>query len=375
MDKYFLEKVFNEAFEDNPIEIPLNLYLSDGFSSVTLTHIVLLTEDYENVFIECEIDLEISNWKYPWSVLEHLRTFLALFNVESIKLGEESKIAIHTFSEGHIEFADYLARLNGQEGGELLKSDNGKIDIWYSLKLPDLDCDWDELTGEKIGQLSKQHMFEALMASVSSLKSAHDLCLQEFHQQFYSKIIPADRFLAVHEKLDEFCKFISKKRRETAITKFLEDNPEILQLGLCATDLNPQVLLEWQFPTEEDNLKPDFMPVCHDGFADIVDFKLPSLNSKPIVGKSNRQQPSFEIDTALSQISKYKKWCSQIPNQNWLWETKKIRVKNPRIFLVIGYSDDFSPEERQELRDIRDGIIWTYDEIINMVKNLMAIFN
>jgi len=175
--------------------------------------------------------------------------------------------------------------------------------------------------------------------------------------------------IKLHKKLNEFIEFInSSDNNEPAITKFIEENPEILQLSLGVRDLNPQICLEWQYSTTKPNLKPDFMPLGLDGYVDILEFKLPNLKSKPIVGSSTRSQPSHEVDTAIAQINEYDKWCSQEVNQQWLFETKNIRVKHPRKYLVIGHSKDFESEQRQELRETRNVVIITYDELIDMAR-------
>lgn len=175
--------------------------------------------------------------------------------------------------------------------------------------------------------------------------------------------------IKLNKKLNEFIEFVGDSSRgETQITKFIEENPEILQLGLGVTNLNPQILLEWQYHSEKPSLKPDFMPVGIDGYADILDFKLPTLKSQPIVGSSTRSHPSFEVDSALAQIDEYEEWCSQEVNQQWLLKTKHIRVNHPRKYLIIGHSKDFSPEERQKLRKRRGAVIITYDELIAMAR-------
>lgn len=176
--------------------------------------------------------------------------------------------------------------------------------------------------------------------------------------------------IKLHQKLNKFIELVGDlSKGETQITQFIEDNPEILQLGLGVTDLNSQILLEWQYPSEKPNLKPDFMPVGFDGYADILDFKLPNLKSQPIVGSITRSHPSFEIDNALAQIDEYEEWCSQEINQQWLLKTKNIKVKYPRKYLVIGHSKDFSADNRQKLRKRREAIIMTYDELITIARS------
>ena len=175
--------------------------------------------------------------------------------------------------------------------------------------------------------------------------------------------------IKLHSKLNEFIEFINLPDiNEPQITTFLSQNPEILQLAFGVHQLNSEIDLEWQFETELSNLKPDFLPIRMDGYADIMEFKLPYLKNSPMVGKLERRHPSFEIDTAISQLDAYTYWCSQKANTDWLEKNKGIKVLYPRKFLIIGHSKDFNPEERAKLRNIRDTTVFTYDEFIEMAR-------
>jgi len=155
---------------------------------------------------------------------------------------------------------------------------------------------------------------------------------------------------------------------EPSITKYLSDNPEILQLAFGVHKLNPQVLLEWQYDSGKKDLQPDFMPIRMDGYADIMEFKLPSIKSSPTVGSAERTHPSFEVDSAIAQIETYNEWCSQVINTGWLEEKKGIKVLNPRKYLIIGHSKDFDKADRARLVQTRNTTIFTYDEFIEMCR-------
>jgi len=173
----------------------------------------------------------------------------------------------------------------------------------------------------------------------------------------------------LHGILNEFIEFINLPDvSEPQITKFLSDNPEILQLAFGVNELNPEVLLEWQYDTDKDDLKPDFLPIRMDGYADLMEFKLPYLKGNPMVGTPERRHPSFEIDTAIAQLDTYEEWCSQKINIDWLEQNKNIKILHPRRFLIIGHSKDFSKEDRAKLRNIRDTTVFTYDEFIEMTR-------
>lgn len=47
-------------------------------------------------------------------------------------------------------------------------------------------------------------------------------------------------------------------------------------------------LLKWQYQTQDKDLKPDFMPERMDGYCDIMEFKMPNLDGKCIVGTNER---------------------------------------------------------------------------------------
>ncbi len=178
----------------------------------------------------------------------------------------------------------------------------------------------------------------------------------------------------LHRKLNDFIELINDERyNEPDITSFLERNGNLLKLGLAAFELNPQKLLEWQYSTELPNLKPDFMPTRIGGYADIVDFKLPRMKSKPIVGSTTRRQPSYEIDEAVSQLELYDRFCSQDLNREWLDKTYGIKVLNPTRIIVIGTSRYFPIADRQRLRATRQTTVITYDELIEMIRDQLYI--
>jgi hypothetical protein len=173
----------------------------------------------------------------------------------------------------------------------------------------------------------------------------------------------------LHGVLNDFIHLVSSiDADEPQITKYLSDHPEILQIAFGVNDLNPQTLLEWQYKTDIPALRPDFMPIRMDGFADILEFKLPRLKSAPIVGTPTREHYSNEIDTALAQIDEYSEWCAQEINRRWIEQTKGIKISNPHLLLIIGHTDDFCAEDRQRMRTRRNATIYTYNEFIDMAR-------
>lgn len=192
--------------------------------------------------------------------------------------------------------------------------------------------------------------------------------LHHFAKYIISKQFP-QYDIKLHKILNEFIELINiPSTDEPDITKFIEKNPELLQLAFGFNKLNPQIDLIWQDRDNRNDLKPDFLPQDMSGYCDILDFKLPNIKSKPIVGIENRKHPSFEIDTCVSQLDAYEEFCSQHLNQVWLEKTHNIKIDNPQRFIVMGHSKDFTPKQRQQIRKLRKTSFFTYDEFIEMAR-------
>ena len=226
------------------------------------------------------------------------------------------------------------------------------------------------LWSDEVGTLRIRHFdFVEMFPIQQEGWSYHDKeSLKHFAEFIINHQVPRYR-LELHHVLNEFIQLVATPgTNETAITSFLSKHPEILQLSLGADDLNPQVNLVWQYATEKPNVQPDFMPVKMDGFADILDFKLPRLKGHPMVGTPTRRHPSAEVDTAIAQVDEYAEWCGQEANRRWLEKKKGVKVHEPYVYLVIGHSDDFTSKDRQKLRRRRNATIFTYDEFIAMAR-------
>ncbi len=205
-----------------------------------------------------------------------------------------------------------------------------------------------------------------LKISLNQLKS---LVKYDAHYQYP---LPAkDDFK--YNKLPQINRFIeligNKKTTEPQLTKFLEQNENkfILTMGFLSKEIHPQLLLEWQ-SQEKDNIQPDFLIVRPNGFADIVEFKLPDTKSKTIVGKSNRETFSAEINKYISQTRVYREFFEDPNNRNWVKDKFHLSVRHPKRYLVVGRRWDFSSEIWKEIiDDYKDIEIITFDELVDGV--------
>jgi hypothetical protein len=126
-----------------------------------------------------------------------------------------------------------------------------------------------------------------------------------------------------HSKLYRINRFIEiigdKNNSEPQITKFLskKENRFILTMAFAIKEIHPEKKCEWQ-SEKKIPIKPDFFIEHTDGFADIVEFKLPDLKSKTIVGKDNRHSISAEINSYISQTRTYKEYFKDPNNRQWV---------------------------------------------------------
>ncbi|MBU7570683.1 MAG: DUF4263 domain-containing protein [Flavobacterium sp.] len=174
-------------------------------------------------------------------------------------------------------------------------------------------------------------------------------------------------------KLPQINRFVeivgNTKTTEPELTKFLEqpENQFILTMGFLSKEIYSQLLCSWQ-SEERDGIQPDFFIVRPNGYADILEFKLPYLKGQIIVGKSNRETFSAELNSYISQTRVYKEYFEDPNNRNWVEQKYNIKVRYPRRILVVGRRWDFSSDEWKEIiDDYKDIEIMTFDDLIDGV--------
>lgn len=172
------------------------------------------------------------------------------------------------------------------------------------------------------------------------------------------------------ERINRFIEFIGyKNHSEPEITSFLskEENTFIISMFFSAKSVHPQLICKWQSEEKED-LIPDFFVLKPNGFADIVEFKLPFIKNSIVVGKANRETFSSQISCYISQTRNYKYYFEDPNNRKWFKEQYSIDVLKPRRFLVVGRRSDYSPDTWKEMiADYIDIEIITYDDLVDGV--------
>lgn len=155
--------------------------------------------------------------------------------------------------------------------------------------------------------------------------------------------------------------------KETDITKFLsqDENKFILTMQFGAKNIFPELLCEWQSENKE-NIKPDFFILQANGYANILEFKLPKLKSKSIVGKSNRELFSAEINSFIAQTRVYETYFEDPNNRKWFENKYHFKVNKPKRIIVSGRRSDFISDEFREIQaDFRSIELLTFDDLID----------
>ena len=192
------------------------------------------------------------------------------------------------------------------------------------------------------------------------------------HDAHYIYPLP-DKIDFKFSKLPQINRFIelagNKASSEPDITSFLEkdENKFILSMAFLAKEIHPQLTCKWQSETR-NAIKPDFFIVQPNGYANIVEFKLPYLKSNSVTGKENRETFSAEINSYISQSRVYKTYFDDPNNRKWIEDNYGFKVFNPRRILVIGRRWDFNNNEwREIIADYKDIEIMTYEDLVDGV--------
>lgn len=187
---------------------------------------------------------------------------------------------------------------------------------------------------------------------------------------FYRYPLPED-FKDI--KLNIINKFIElygdDNNSEPQITSFLEkdENRFILNMAFFAKKIYGQLKCEWQ-SEDKEAIKPDFFIEKPNGYADIVEFKLPKIKGDTIVGRTNRERFSSEITSFIAQTRVYKIYFEDPNNRSWVQKKYGFKVYNPKRYIVAGRRWDFSSDVWLEIKsDYQDVELITYDDLIDGV--------
>ncbi len=197
-----------------------------------------------------------------------------------------------------------------------------------------------------------------------------DYLLQADKQYVYPLPPAGDYRSNLLPKVNRFIEIWGGVSNETEITAFLESpkNQFILSMNFGAAAIKGQVKCIWQGDKKRPDLIPDFFVVKPNGFADILEFKLPNLKGGAVVGRRNRESLSAEISSYISQTRVYERYFEDPRNREWFKKQYGFDVYKPRRILVLGRRSDFVVDEwREVISDFPLVEVHTYDDIVDGV--------
>lgn len=186
----------------------------------------------------------------------------------------------------------------------------------------------------------------------------------------YSYPMPNDYKFVQLPKINKFIeRWGSKESSETDITSYLSDqeNEFILTMKFGASNIHSELTCEWQSENRND-IRPDFFVVQPNGYADIVEFKLPDIDKKTVVGSSNRETFGAWLSSYISQTRVYSSYFDDPNNRRWFEKKYGFKVHKPRRYLVVGRRHDFDSDVWREIMSDYSGLeILTFDDLIDGV--------
>lgn len=191
------------------------------------------------------------------------------------------------------------------------------------------------------------------------------------HDAHFSYPLPDDFKFTQLPKINRFIEIWGNKNKtEVDITNFISNkkNHFILTMKFGAKSIYSELICEWQSEERKD-IRPDFFVLQPNGFADIVEFKLPDISKAFIVGTDNREAFSAWLNSYIAQTRVYASYFDDPNNRRWFEEKYSFKVYKPRRYLVVGRRHNFQTDIWREIQaDFRDLEIITFDDLIDGVK-------
>ncbi len=164
--------------------------------------------------------------------------------------------------------------------------------------------------------------------------------------------------------------------RETTIGEFLRANPNIVHQAFGCSSFVYEPELEWiegneKYP-DEKKINPDLVIERRDGFFDIVDLKTIMDKSKSITKGAHKRRRFIDyVNEGIAQLNNYRDYFSYEKNRNHAFSKYKIKVQEPKLYLVVGSYDNVNDTEvREACRSHRDDlVIIDYDTLNSFFMN------
>ena len=109
-----------------------------------------------------------------------------------------------------------------------------------------------------------------------------------------------------------------------------------------------------------------------DGFADVLDLKLPGVNL--VTGRNDRVHPTAHVTEAIAQVREYRAYFEDRAHREDVKNRYGLKAYRPAVAILIG-RDPGPGRDPFELRRIWDELpprveLMTYDELLQRVRRL-----
>jgi hypothetical protein len=141
---------------------------------------------------------------------------------------------------------------------------------------------------------------------------------------------------------------------ETSIGEFLNLHPEIIKKAFKTDHFEYEPYLEWiehDGTCDDVAINPDLLIKREDGFYDIYDLKTAALAKKNIT-KGGRKRRRFidYVEEGVAQLANYKEYFVYPKNADHARNKYGIRIKEPKLVLVVGSWENSALEEVNQAR-------------------------
>lgn len=146
--------------------------------------------------------------------------------------------------------------------------------------------------------------------------------------------------------------FLLPKLRETRIGEFIRKHPAFIERTLDCKSFLYNKRFDWvesNNNTWEKFIQPDLMLERTDGYYDICDLKTAAMSKKRITKGHHRRRRFIDYaEEGIAQLANYEDYFKYEKNAELAWSKYKVKVKNPRLILVVGSYENTSREEINE---------------------------
>ncbi|HDS1709451.1 Shedu anti-phage system protein SduA domain-containing protein [Pseudomonas putida] len=139
---------------------------------------------------------------------------------------------------------------------------------------------------------------------------------------------------------------------ETTIGKFLELHPDVVRVAFNSKSVLYETSMTWE---EHDGtcddvaIRPDLLVQRDDGFYDIYDLKTALMDRSKITKAARKRRRFIDyVEEGISQLANYREYFSYPKNAALAMEKYGVKVKDPKLVLVVGSWENVDPVEVEQ---------------------------